>query len=105
MDNMNTGILARLPLPLPPEQDQEDIVNYIIDRQVLLVQAADNAQRQIDLLREYRTRLVADVVTGMLDVRGVELPSLEDTETIEDSESFDETEAEAIDDTEEEVDE
>ena len=27
------------------------------------------AQRQIDLLREYRTRLIADVVTGKLDVR------------------------------------
>ena len=27
------------------------------------------AQREIDLLREYRTRLIADVVTGKLDVR------------------------------------
>ena len=27
------------------------------------------ARRQIDLLREYRTRLIADVVTGKLDVR------------------------------------
>ena len=26
-------------------------------------------QREIDLLREYRTRLIADVVTGKLDVR------------------------------------
>lgn len=27
------------------------------------------AEREIDLLREYRTRLIADVVTGKLDVR------------------------------------
>ena len=27
------------------------------------------ARREIDLLREYRTRLIADVVTGKLDVR------------------------------------
>ena len=26
-------------------------------------------EREIDLLREYRTRLIADVVTGKLDVR------------------------------------
>jgi type I restriction enzyme S subunit len=26
-------------------------------------------EREIDLLREYRTRLVADIVTGKLDVR------------------------------------
>ena len=32
--------------------------------------AARRLQREIDLLREYRTRLVADVVTGKLDVRG-----------------------------------
>ena len=29
----------------------------------------DGAEREIDLLREYRTRLIADVVTGKLDVR------------------------------------
>ena len=28
-----------------------------------------NSNRQIDLLREYRTRLISDVVTGKLDVR------------------------------------
>jgi type I restriction enzyme S subunit len=27
------------------------------------------AEREIELLREYRTRLIADVVTGKLDVR------------------------------------
>lgn len=29
----------------------------------------DRAQREISLLREYRTRLIANVVTGKLDVR------------------------------------
>ena len=29
----------------------------------------NQTRRQIDLLREYRTRLTADVVTGKLDVR------------------------------------
>ena len=28
-----------------------------------------NARRQIELIQEYRTRLIADVVTGQLDVR------------------------------------
>ena len=28
------------------------------------------ARRQIELMREYRTRLIADVVTGKVDVRG-----------------------------------
>ena len=38
--------------------------------------AIARARRQIELLEEYRTRLVADVVTGKLDVRvaAVQLP-------------------------------
>ena len=31
--------------------------------------AITRARRRIELLREYRTRLIADVVTGKLDVR------------------------------------
>ena len=34
-----------------------------------LVFAISRLEREIELLREYRTRLVADVVTGKLDVR------------------------------------
>ena len=39
-------------------------------------------QREIDLLREYRTRLIADVVTGKLDVReaAAELPEVDPIE-------------------------
>ena len=43
--------------------------------------AARRAERAISLLREYRTRLIADVVTGKLDVREVaaELPEEEES--------------------------
>jgi type I restriction enzyme S subunit len=37
--------------------------------------AQKHAQREIDLSREYRMRLVADVVTGKLDVRHLAPPS------------------------------
>ena len=37
--------------------------------------AIDVAGREIDLMREYRTRLIADVVTGKLDVRDAALPA------------------------------
>ncbi len=45
-------------------------------------QAIIKASREVDLVREYRTRLIADVVTGKLDVRGVELPPLEEAEEL-----------------------
>ncbi len=41
-----------------------------------LQDAITRTQRQINLVREYHTRLIADVVTGKLDVRDVSLPDL-----------------------------
>jgi len=54
--------------------------------------------REIELLREYRTRLVADVVTGKLDVReaALRLPDEAPLETIEDDANLN-PDAEAID--------
>ena len=78
MENLNTGILSRLPLPLPPSSEQQAIVEFTVRQQSLTDTAITNAQRQIDHVREYRTRLIADVVTGKLDVRGVSLPELEE---------------------------
>jgi type I restriction enzyme S subunit len=52
-------------------------------------------EREIDLLREYRTRLVADVVTGKLDVReaAARLPDEAAPDTAEDDTNLiDETE-------------
>ena len=56
-------------LPLPTVDEQESIIRWI---KSISMQAERNAKlgdREIDLLHEYRTRLIADVVTGKLDVR------------------------------------
>ncbi len=66
-----------LSLPVPDEEEQGQIVDHIDSETKSLDQAIDSAKREISLLREYRTRLIADVVTGKLDVRGVELTALE----------------------------
>ncbi len=69
MQNLNTGILAKVPLLLPAYEEQESIVQFI-DEKTTKIHAAITADRRvIDLLEELRTRLVADVVTGKLDVR------------------------------------
>jgi len=49
------------------------------------------SRHEIDLLREYRTRLIADVVTGKLDVReaAAQLP-----DEVEEPEPLDEIETE-----------
>jgi len=37
----------------------------------------DRTQREIDLIREYRTRLIADVVTGKIDVRNAPIENVD----------------------------
>lgn len=61
--------LANSKIPIPPLLEQLDIVNYLSIELNPLNTAITRLNAEIDLLREYRTRLVADVVTGKLDVR------------------------------------
>jgi type I restriction enzyme S subunit len=53
----------------PPLLEQSIIVEAIDRETVGLNETSERLEREIELLREYRTRLVADVVTGKLDVR------------------------------------
>ena len=75
-------------VPVPPVPEQERIVKQLDVDLIALNTATARTEREIELLREYRTRLVADVVTGQLDVRdaAIKLPdeNLVDAETISD---------------------
>ena len=68
--------LKYLWLALPPFADQVQIAAYLGKITNEVDQAIHGTQRQINLMNEYRTRLIADVVTGQIDVRDatVELP-------------------------------
>lgn len=55
--------------PIPPEDERTEILIAVKERTASLNMAISRLECEIDLLREYRTRLVADVVTGKLDVR------------------------------------
>jgi type I restriction enzyme S subunit len=54
---------------MPPGKEQESIILQIKTRTRDLDVAITRTEREIALLRKYRTRLTADVVTGKLDVR------------------------------------
>ncbi len=54
---------------VPPLREQRQIVEAIGRDTQGLAAAIGKAEREIKLLREYRTRLISDVVTGKLDVR------------------------------------
>ena len=58
-----------VPLLRPPFPDQVAIANYISKVTEEIDTAISLTRRQVELFLEYRTRLIADVVTGKLDVR------------------------------------
>ena len=73
--------VLNLHLPVPPKQEQKHIANHVGIATVDIQATITRARRQIELMQEYRTRLIADVVTGKLDVRGavadeVEAPAI-----------------------------
>ena len=61
---------------VPPCPEQDAIAQGIVDDCRDIESTICRLRREIDLVREYRTRLFADVVTGKLDVRDAELPQL-----------------------------
>ena len=56
-------------IAVPPRSEQDEVIGKVTAQTSPIRAAITRARRQVELLREYRTRLIADVVTGKLDVR------------------------------------
>lgn len=63
--------LKSVAIAVPPAQEQDSIVRWIGERTSGSLEFLAQAEREIKLLHEFKTRLTADVVTGQLDVRTV----------------------------------
>ena len=61
--------LMDIAIAVPPRDEQDGVMALLKEETVQLADAVTRAQQEIALVREYRTRLIADVVTGKLDVR------------------------------------
>lgn len=54
--------------PVPPHDEQRAIVDYINTRVSKIDTLAAKLQQEIDHLKEYKQRLISDVVTGQIKV-------------------------------------
>jgi type I restriction enzyme S subunit len=68
MSTLSQGAINSLPIVVPPLLEQRGILEWIDVESSPLTIAINRFKREIELLREYRIRLAADVVTGKLDV-------------------------------------
>lgn len=70
-------VFSRQAIYLPSIEEQKEIVDAIQIRQAKSRNAIDLLEREIESLHDLRTRLISDVVTGQVDVRGIEVPEFE----------------------------
>jgi type I restriction enzyme, S subunit len=102
---INVADVRRLLVLVPPRDEQDGIVEGLDRATSLYREPLVRTLGEIHLLREYKDRLVTDVVTGELDVRGasvgvveesegVDEPWLDQADTLEDA--FDEASAEEV---------
>lgn len=61
--------VGSLPIPQPPLSEQRRIVSYLSDRCARIDALVNKAHASVDVLREYRSALITDAVTGKIDVR------------------------------------
>ena len=100
-NNLPLSSLRALFFAVPSIDEQHDIVGYLRRSTNELSEAVAHAERETSLLREYRTRLIADVVTGKLDVReaAARLPDeVEEPEPLDETDALTDVEDEPTDD-------
>lgn len=78
-ERVNLQAMCSRAIALPPLDEQEAVAAAAHWQAQPLTQAIKVNERELDLIREYRTCLISDVVTGQLDVRGAaaSLPDIE----------------------------
>jgi type I restriction enzyme, S subunit len=87
MPKVNREALGNSWLWYPDLGEQKRTVEYIQKSTSSIKSNIDFMKRDINLLREYRTRLVADVVTGKVDVRDIaaRLPDVNESDILEEA--------------------
>ena len=98
--SVTTTAIKSIRLPVPPLSEQAEIAQWLDDATAGIQVAVGQASREIDLLREFRARLTADIVTGKFDVRAA-AAALPDEPT----DALDELELEPTDAADEKTDE
>lgn len=86
--SLNWDAVKVLKILIPPVTEQNEIVDGIKNEYIRIETGKVAIEKQISLLREYRTRLISDVVTGQMDVRDAVIPDCVPEEEIPQKDMF-----------------
>lgn len=73
-------------LVTPPNEEIQSILIYIEKETTILDKTIATIEKEIALVQEYRAALIAEAVTGKIDIRNYEIPILDEEEAYEDLE-------------------
>jgi type I restriction enzyme, S subunit len=76
----------------PKKDEQQQIISYIEKETAIINTTISKIEKELALTEEYKTALIAEAVTGKIDVRGYEVPEITEEETYEDPDSYREEE-------------
>ena len=79
--------MKEIPFIVPPADEQVAIVEYIKKTLPRYDVAIEKLTAEVETLEEYKAKLIADVVTGKIDVRDIEIPDYEFVDEDADSDS------------------
>lgn len=74
MDNLNTETLGRVRIPVPPVNEQSEVLKYVENVSGKYASLVSKAETAIRLMQERRTALISAAVTGKIDVRDWQVP-------------------------------
>lgn len=74
--------LKNAKIPVPPVYEQTQIVEFISKATTAINTTISKIEKEIALAEEYKTALIAEAVTGKIDVRGYEMPEITEEEII-----------------------
>lgn len=71
---LSLGGLNLLKMPLPSLNEQNSIIEFLNKEIEIIEDTISTIEKEIDLVEEYKTALIAEAVTGKIDVRNYEIP-------------------------------
>lgn len=75
--NLNIDRVKNVKIFLPPIQEQQQIVSHIETEIKRIDKTISTIEKEITLVEEYKTALIAEAVTGKIDVRSFTIPTAE----------------------------
>lgn len=86
--NLYWSALKRVVVPIPSKKEQMEIVEYLDGLNNKFDATIKKLTEEVAVLEEYKNKIIADTVTGKIDVRGIDIPEYEFVD--EDNDNVDE---------------